>query len=256
MKVITSPLLSDVKGVQHAFFTRHGGVSRGIYESLNAGLGSQDDPADVAENRARCAAHFGADPRYLFTCYQIHSATVRTVSRPWDEERPEADGVVTGVPGLICGALSADCAPVLLADQKARVVASAHAGWGGAIKGVVESAIQAMVRLGADPGAMVCAVGPCIGPESYEVGLEFLDRFVTDDPENARFFRPGVSDQKRLFDLPAYVLERVRRAGVPRAEWVGYDTCADPQFFSNRRALHRGEPDYGRLLSAIMLSAT
>jgi YfiH family protein len=154
----------------------------------------------------------------------------------------------------MCGALSADCAPVLIADPMAQVVASAHAGWGGALKGVVEAAINAMVNLGADPKDMVCAVGPCIGPESYEVGLEFLDRFVGDDPDNERFFRPGVNAEKRMFDLPAYVLRRVRRAGIQRAEWVGYDTCADPQFFSNRRALHRGEPDYGRLLSAIMLA--
>jgi YfiH family protein len=253
MNVVTSPLLAEVAGVRHAFFTRHGGVSRGIYESLNVGLGSKDDPADVAENRTRCAAHFGAGPQSLLTCFQMHSAKALTAARPWGDERPQADAVVTGVAGLVCGALSADCAPVLLADPSARVVAAAHAGWGGALGGIVESAIAAMSRLGARPRHMVCAIGPCIGPASYEVGLEFLDRFVADDPENERFFRPGVAAAKRQFDLPAYVLERVRRAGVPHAEWVGHDTCADPRFFSNRRAMHRGEADYGRLLSAIML---
>jgi hypothetical protein len=253
MNFVTSPLLSEVKGVRHAFFTRHGGVSSGVYESLNVGLGSKDDPADVAENRARCAAHFGVSPEALLTCYQIHSAEVLIADRPWNGARPEADGVVTGVGGLVCGALSADCAPVLLVDPKARIVGAAHAGWGGALKGVVDAAVAAMRQLGADPARMVCAVGPCIAPQSYEVGLEFLDRFVADDRGNARFFHPGASADKRRFDLPAYVLERVLRAGVGRAEWTGHDTYEDPRFYSNRRALHRGEADYGRLLSAIAL---
>ena len=255
MDVVTSPLLSGVGGVRHAFFTRHGGVSAGVYESLNVGSGSKDDPADVAENRRRCAGHFGVGPDALLTCYQIHSAEVVIGDRPWRTERPQADGVATGVSGLVCGALSADCAPVLLADPEAHIVAAAHAGWGGAYKGVVESAIAAMVQLGARVDRMVCAVGPCIGPNSYEVGLEFLDRFVTADPDNGRFFHPGASLEKRQFDLPAYVLERVRRAGVQRAEWTGHDTCSDPRFFSNRRAYLNGEQDYGRLLSAIMLEA-
>lgn len=255
MNVVTSPLLSEVRGVRHAFFTRHGGVSRGVYESLNVGRGSKDDPADVTENRARCAAHLGVGPHALLTCYQIHSREVLIADRPWGDARPEGDGVATGVAGLACGALSADCAPVLIADPEARVVASAHAGWGGALKGVVDSAVAAMVQLGAKPSRMVCAVGPCIGPRSYEVGLEYLDRFVADDPANGRFFHPGAAADKRLFDLPAYVLERVRQAGIDRAEWTGHDTYADPRFFSNRRALHRGEPDYGRELSAIVLDA-
>jgi polyphenol oxidase len=255
MDVVTSPLLSGVRGVRHAFFTRHGGVSNGVYESLNVGLGSNDDPDAVAENRARCGRHFGVEPQALLTCYQIHSAEVVIADRPWRGERPQADGVVTGVAGLVCGALSADCAPVLIADPQARIVASAHAGWGGALKGVVESAIAAMVQLGASLERMVCAVGPCIGPRSYEVGLEFLDRFMADDPANAAYFSPGAGPEKRQFDLPAYVLHRVRRAGVQRAEWTGHDTCSDPRFFSNRRAYHNGEQDYGRLLSAIMLEA-
>ncbi len=253
MKIITSPLLSELKGVRHAFFTRHGGVSRGIYSSLNAGLGSKDDEGDVLENRARCAAEFAVGPQSLITCYQIHSAIAHTVNRPVDGERPQGDAVVTGVPGLICGALAADCAPVLIADPEARVIASAHAGWGGALGGVVEAAVTAMIKLGAQPRRMAAAIGPCIGPNSYEVGLEYLDRFIAADPENDRFFRPGAFAGKRMFDLPAYVLSRLEAAGVPQAEWTGHDTCADEQFFSNRRALHRGEPDYGRLLSGIML---
>lgn len=253
MKVVTSPLLNEVAGIHHAFFTRHGGVSEGIYDSLNVGRGSKDEAADVAENRRRCAAHFGQTSDHLLTCYQIHSADALTADGPWGDARPEGDAVVTATPGLVCGALSADCAPVLIVDPEARIIASAHAGWGGAIKGITDGAIAAMVRLGAQPARMVAAIGPCIGPASYEVGLEFLDRFVAHDGANARFFTLGASADKRMFDLPAYVLSRLEKAGVTRAEWTGHDTCADPDFFSNRRAFKRGEPDYGRLLSAIML---
>jgi YfiH family protein len=255
VKVVTSPLLSSVAGIQHAFFTRHGGVSEGLYESLNVGRGSKDEAADVAENRRRCAEHFGRDADQLLTCYQIHSADALTVDGPWGDQRPEGDAVVTALPGLVCGALSADCAPVLIVDPQARIIASAHAGWGGAIKGVTDSAIAAMVKLGAEPSRMVAAVGPCIGPASYEVGLEFLDRFVADDSANGRFFAPGQTTDKRMFDLPAYVLSRLEKAGVTRAEWTGHDTCVDLDFFSNRRAFKLGQSDYGRLLSAIMLTA-
>jgi hypothetical protein len=253
MNVVTSPLLNDVKGVRHAFFTRHGGVSTGVYESLNVGRGSRDEPDDVAENRRRCAAHFGVGPENLLTCYQIHSANALTADRPWGLERPEGDAVVTGVGGLVCGALSADCAPILIADPEAHVVAAAHAGWKGALGGVVAGAVEAMVRLGADPSRMVAAIGPCIGPASYEVGVEFLDRFTDADADNAQFFRPGATTERRLFDLPAFVLARLQAAGVRTAEWTGHDTLADDRFFSNRRAFLKGEPDYGRLLSAIML---
>jgi YfiH family protein len=253
MKVVTSPLLSSVAGVRHAFFTRHGGISTGVYESLNVGRGSKDEPADVTENRRRCAAHFEAEPQALLTCYQIHSNQVLTADGLWGDLRPEADGVVTQEPGLICGALSADCAPILLADPVAGVVGAAHAGWKGALGGVAEAAVAAMVKLGCEPARMVAAVGPCIGPASYEVGLEFLDRFAAADPANDQFFATGKTSEKRQFDLPAYVLHRLALAGVTRTEWVGIDTCADEDFFSNRRAVLRREPDYGRLLSAIML---
>ena len=254
MNVVTSPLLNDVRGVRHAFFTRHGGVSTGLYDSLNVGRGSNDEADDVAENRRRCAAHFGAGPENLLTCYQIHSPQALTADRPWGLERPEGDAVVTGISGLICGALSADCAPILIADPQAHIVAAAHAGWKGALGGVVASTVEAMVRLGANPDRMIAAVGPCIGPASYEVGLEFLDRFTDAHADNEQFFRPGATTERRLFDLPAFVLARLKAAGVQTAEWTGHDTLTDDRFFSNRRAFIRGEADYGRLLSAIALS--
>lgn len=250
---LTHPLL-DAPGVQHAFFTRQGGVSTGIYGSLNTGQGSGDDPEAVVENRRRCAALFGAEPDHLFTAYQIHSAIVRVVEAPW-AERPEGDGVVTEKPGLVCAALTADCAPVLLADAHARVVGAVHAGWKGALGGVIHSGVAAMQALGAVPERMVAVVGPCIGPDSYEVGADFQERFQHHDPGAERFFRPGAAPDKRMFDLPGFVLWRLKQAGVRQVAWTGHDTCADDgRFFSNRRAFKRGEPDFGRLLSAIALT--
>lgn len=250
-----SPLLSAVPGVRHAFFTRQGGVSTGIYSSLNVGRGSRDEAADVAENRRRAAAWFGAEPRQLLTCYQIHSPTVLVAERAWGDERPEADGVVTTEPGLVCGALAADCAPVLLADPHARVVAAVHAGWRGALAGVVESAVDAMTQEGASPMQITAAIGPCIGPASYEVGEEFLRAFTDKDPAFEAFFSAGATVDKRQFDLPSFVLSRLGAAGVSRCEWIGRDTCAEEAlFYSNRRANHRAEGDYGRLLSAIALT--
>jgi YfiH family protein len=249
--VLTSPLL-DLAGVRHAFFTRQGGVSEGIYASLNVGLGSRDDPDAVHENRRRAAAWFGAAE--ISTAYQIHSAEAVVGQLPWPDGPPEADAVVSATPGVVCGALAADCAPVLLADPEARVVAAAHAGWKGALTGVVAATIAQMEALGARRERLCAAVGPCIGPRSYEVGLEFLERFTAVDLAYEAFFTAGGAAEKRMFDLPAFVLERLRAAGVARCEWIGRDTCADPElFFSNRRAFKQGEPDYGRLLSAIML---
>ncbi len=253
--VLTSPLLSAVPGLRHAFFTRQGGVSTGVYESLNVGVGSKDDPEAVQENRARAAAALGAAPDRLLTCYQIHSALAVVADAPWTA-RPEADAVVSRAPGLMLGALAADCAPVLLADPQARVVAAAHAGWKGALGGVVQAAVDAMTGLGAEPGRILAAVGPCIGPASYEVGVEFLEAFSRDAPGSERFFSPGQAPDRRQFDLPGFVLSRLQAAGVRQAEWIGRDTYAEPDlFFSNRRALHRREADYGRLLSAIVLEA-
>lgn len=251
---LTYPLL-DLPGVRHAFFTRGGGVSTGIYDSLNVGLGSGDEAEAVRENRRRCAAVFGAGEDRLLTAYQVHSAVVHPVRAPWGDDRPEGDGVVTDRPGLICGALTADCAPILLADAGARVVGAVHAGWKGALGGVIESGVAAMRGLGADPARMVAVVGPCIGPDGYEVGADFQDRFEEAHGEAARFFRAGAAPDKRLFDLPGYVLWRLGLAGVAQAAWTGHDTFADEAlFFSNRRAFHRGEPDFGRLLSAISLA--
>ncbi len=252
---LTSRRLQQLPGVRHAFFTRQGGVSTGLYESLNLGRGSKDHPVAVAENRRRAAAAFGVEPGWLLSCFQTHSTLVRVAEGPWGDDRPEGDAIVTTVPGVVCGALTADCAPVLLADPGARVVGCAHAGWKGALDGVVESAVSAMVAAGADRRDITAVVGPCIGPDSYEVGEEFLERFVHHDPGCEHFFRPGGTPDKRLFDLPGFVLWRLEQAGVHDCEWTGHDTCADEaRFFSNRRAFKRGETDYGRLMSAIMLA--
>ena len=252
--VLRSERLAGLRGVRHAFFTRQGGVSTGLYDSLNVGRGSNDDSEAVQENRRRIAAWFEAEPAALMTVYQTHSTTAHVARAPWPQS-PEGDAVVTAIPGLVCSAMAADCAPVLIADAEARVVGAAHAGWRGALGGVVASTVAAMEGLGARRDRMVAAVGPCIGPDSYEVGLEFLDRFVAETPANAHFFRPGARADKRLFDLPGYVLSRLAEAGVTDTEWIGRDTCAEADlFFSNRRAVLRGESDYGRLLSAIMLT--
>jgi YfiH family protein len=250
---LQSPLLAQIAGVRHAFFTRKGGVSQGVYDSLNLGVGSRDDPAAVQENRARAAAFMGVAPPSLLTCYQIHSDLAVSADRQW-AQRPEADAVVTATPDLACSALAADCAPILLADGQARVVAAAHAGWKGALGGIVEAAVAAMEAKGAQRGRIVAAVGPCIAQASYEVGADFQARFTAEAPGSGRFFTPGRAADKRQFDLPGFVLDRLACAGVVRAEWVGRDTCAEEDwFFSNRRGHLRGEADYGRLLSAIAL---
>jgi YfiH family protein len=252
LPVIISPLL-DVPGVRHAFFTRRGGVSQAIYASLNVGLGSNDDQGAVIENRRRCAAHFGAAT--IVTAHQVHSAIALVADGPWPAGPPQADGVVSATPSVVCGALAADCAPILLVDPQARVVAAAHAGWKGALTGVVEATVARMESLGADRSRLRAAVGPCIGPKSYEVGVEFLERFLHVDPAYGAFFSTAAAVEKRMFDLPAFVLARLAAAGVSGAEWVGHDTCAEADdFFSNRRAFKRGEGDYGRLLSAIVLT--
>jgi YfiH family protein len=254
LPLLASPRLAKVAGVRHAFFTRQGGVSEGIYASLNVGRGSGDDPARVDENRRRAAATLGAAQTSLACAYQTHSAKAVVIQAPWTGPPPEGDAVVTSASGLLCGALAADCAPVLIAEPEARIVAAVHAGWRGAFGGVIEAAIGAMAALGASPRRMIAAVGPCIGPASYEVGLEFLARFVAADRAYARFFAPAAQANKRLFDLPGFALARLAAAGVGEAEWIGRDTLAEEElFFSNRRATHRGQSDYGRLLSAISL---
>ncbi|PZN98942.1 MAG: peptidoglycan editing factor PgeF [Alphaproteobacteria bacterium] len=248
---ITHPLL-DKAGIRHGFFTRLGGASTGLYDSLNTGVGSSDDPAAVQENRRRIAAHMGGTPDDLAACYQIHSAVARVAEAGWRGDRPEGDAVVTAVRSPICAILTADCAPVLLADVDAGVVGAAHAGWKGALGGIVHSTVAAMQALGAEPRRIVAVVGPCIAQASYEVGADYQDRFENHDAGSGRFFAPGATSDKRLFDLPGFVLWRLEQAGVGEAAWTGGDTRADEaQFFSNRRAYLAGEPDFGRMMSAI-----
>ena len=248
---ITHPLLTRV-GVRHGFFTRAGGVSDGIYARLNAGVGSKDDPAHVAENRRRVAEWMGGAADDLCGCYQVHSAVARVAESGWAGDRPEGDAVVAGVKGPVLTVLTADCAPVLFADAEAGVIGAAHAGWKGALGGVIHSTVAAMQALGAEPSRIVAVVGPCIAQASYEVGADYQDRFAHHDPGSDRFFHPGATADKRRFDLPGFVLWRLQQAGVGQAVWTGHDTCADKaRFYSNRRAFQRGEADFGRLISVI-----
>jgi len=250
---ITHPLL-DRAGLRHGFFTREGGVSTGLYEGLNTGVGSNDDPAAVAENRRRIAKYLGGVPDDFAACYQIHSAVARVAEAGWKGERPEGDATVTAAPGVICAVLTADCAPILLADAEAGVIGAAHAGWKGALDGVVHSTVAAMQALGAEPRRMVAVVGPCIAQASYEVGADYQERFEHHDPGSGRFFASGLTADKRLFDLPGFVLWRLEQAGVGDAAWTGHDTRTDAErFYSNRRAYLNGEADFGRLMSAISL---
>jgi YfiH family protein len=248
------PSLSALSGIRHAFFTRAGGVSTGIYASLNAGVGSNDVPVNVAENRARMAAAVGAQPSCLLTCYQIHSPEVVTATEPWAADaRPRADAIVTRVAGLAVAVSTADCGPVLFADEHARVIGAAHAGWRGAFTGVLEATLVAMERCGADRANIVAAVGPTISQANYEVGPEFIERFATAGV-HAPFFRPAARAGHALFDLSGYIVARLARAGVRRIEDIGRCTYADPEtFFSYRRSVHRGEADYGRHVNAIAL---
>jgi len=253
---LSSASLSALPAIRHGFFTRQGGVSAGIYESLNCGVGSQDERASVAENRARVAAALGVDAGRLATPYQVHSPDAVIVDEVWlPGEGPKADAVVTRRPGIAVGVGTADCGPILFADAKAGVVGAAHAGWKGALTGVIEATLEAMERLGADRGDVVAALGPTISARAYEVGPEFRERFLDSAASNARFFVPSDRDAHFRFDLPAYIGERMEKAGVGRFENLGHCTYADPaRFFSYRRTTHRGEPDYGRLLHAIALT--
>jgi YfiH family protein len=240
-------------GVAHGFLGRRGGVSDGVHAGLNVGVGSQDDPAVVEENRRR-ARDMVLPGATLVTLYQVHSADAVTVLEPFEERlRPHADALVTDRPGLALGILTADCAPVLFADREAGVVGAAHAGWKGAIGGVTDATLAAMEALGARRERVVAAVGPCIARASYEVDAAFFRRFAEADPENERFFADGRPDHFQ-FDLEAYVAHRLAAAGVRTVEMLGLDTYGDPdRFFSYRRATHRGEPDYGRQIAIIGL---
>lgn len=251
--IVTSSLLSTLPGLHHAFFTREGGVSTGIYESLNGGLGSNDNPAHVAENRRRMAQALNVEPSHFLTAYQVHSPDVVIVTEPWTSERPHADALVTHTPGLAIGITTADCGPVLFADPKARVIGAAHAGWKGAFGGVIEATLRAMETLGAHRTDIRAAIGPLIRQPSYEVGAEFVARFTASDPANARYFIPSSRPDHAMFDLADFIRARLERAGIAAIDDVGLDTYADPRFFSYRRTTHRAEPDYGRNIHALML---
>jgi YfiH family protein len=244
------PIIADALcGVTHGFFTREGGVSGGIYASLNGGPGSGDDAAAVAENRKRIAGCIGAG--HLVSLHQVHSADAVRVTGPWGGDRPRADAMVTDRPGVALAVLTADCAPVLLADAEAGVVGAAHAGWKGALGGVLEAVVEAMAGLGAERDRIVAAIGPAISQRAYEVGPEFVERFLDEDRENARYFAGGQGD-RAMFDLPGYCVARLAAAGVGMAAWTGHCTYSDPgRFYSYRRACHAGEPNYGRLVAAV-----
>jgi YfiH family protein len=243
----------SLAGVAHGFLGRRGGVSTGAMAGLNVGLGSDDDPAAIAENRRLAAAAVLPGGR-LVTLYQVHSADAVTVLTAHDDaDRPHADALVTDRPGLALGILTADCAPVLLADRDAGVVGAAHAGWKGAIGGVTDATIAAMIALGARRDRIVAAIGPCIARASYEVDAGFLRRFADADPANERFFADGRDDHHQ-FDLEAYVAHRLFAAGIARIEALGLDTYADEErFYSYRRATHQGAPSYGRQITIIGL---
>lgn len=258
LQPIRSPLLDKPAGqggtrIAHGFFTRRGGVSDGIYAGLNVGSGSNDVPEKVVENRRRVAESLGVAPDRLVTVHQVHSPDVIHVTAPLPDPRPKADAMVTNVPGIAIGALSADCGPVLFADHEAGVIGSAHAGWRGAFGGVLENTVEAMIGLGARRENIVAVLGPAIGPENYEVGPEFHAEFIGRNPAYTAYFRPSDKPDHKLFDLWTFITDRLAGAGV-QAEALRQCTYADEdQFYSYRRTTHRREPDYGRQIAAIAI---
>lgn len=242
-------------GIRHAFFTRQGGVSTGLYASLNGGIGSADNIVKVDQNRARMATALGVEPHCLVSAFQIHSPQVVVAAEPWPGGlRPRADGIVTRTPKLAIGVTTADCGPVLLAEPEAGVIGAAHAGWRGALAGIIEATVAAMEGLGAAREKIRAALGPMIRQPHYEVGPDLIERFAAEDPAAKPFFAPAVRPGHALFDLAGYVVARLRRAGLDRVEDLAACTYADRElFFSYRRATHRGEADYGRHVNAIAL---
>jgi YfiH family protein len=255
LPTIEAPLLTTAKNVRHAFFTREGGVSGGLYQSLNCGFGSDDEPANVTENRRRVCGALDVQAPALVTPYQVHGTHVAVVEQPWSRDAaPKADGLATCVPGIALGILTADCAPVLFADRDAGVIGACHAGWRGALDGIIDATLAAMTGLGARRPHIYAAIGPCIAQTSYQVGPEFRDRFLAADDANDKFFKADDEERYR-FDLPGFVSERLNRAGIANASWVGLDTCTDDRrLFSYRRSTHKGDADFGRGLSAIVLA--
>jgi hypothetical protein len=254
MTFVASPILAKAKSLRHGFFTRDGGVSSGIYRSLNCGPGSSDDAASVAENRARVLAALGG--KNLMTLYQIHSPTVITVTAPWSREgAPKADGMVTRLKSTALGILTADCAPVLLADPEARVIGAAHAGWKGALGGICRNVVDAMCAIGAKRENIIAAVGPCIAQASYEVGPELYASFRGRSGDFARYFKPSPRPDHFLFDLEGFVVSTLEATGIGPIDALHRDTYGDASsFFSYRRTTHAGEGDYGRQISTIMLT--
>ena len=251
---ITHPLLES-NDIAHGFFTRQGGVSTGVYDSLNCGPGSDDDPAAIQENRRRVGAWLTGKDIAPLTAYQVHSPRAVIVDGPWRGKPPDADAIVTKTAGIVIAALAADCAPMLLADKEAGVIAAAHAGWRGAFAGVVDAAVDAMESIGADRSRIHAVVGPCIAQKSYEVGRDFETQFRAADRDNDQFFKPGISIEKRQFDLAGYVVNRALNLGLADAVAIEADTYSEPDlFFSYRRKQHSGEHDYARLISAICLA--
>lgn len=252
--LIEAPELA-LPGIRHAFFTREGGVSEGIYASLNGGLGSADETSRVAENRRRMADAVGVAPDGLVGLHQVHSAECVVVDGPWPGARPRADAMACATPGLALAIATADCGPVLFADAEARVIGACHAGWRGAFTGVIDATVAGMEALGAARERIVAVLGPTIGRDAYEVGPEFVGRFRHQDPANSRFFQANSPTGHALFDLPGYIMARLASAGIRDAADLGACTYSDPgRFYSYRRATHRREPDYGRLISAISLT--
>jgi YfiH family protein len=250
---LRSPLLDKAAGIRHGFFTRAGGVSEGLYQGLNTGTGSADDQMLVRENRRRVADWMGVTPDRLLTAHQIHSPDAIVVREPFPGERPKADAVVTDRPGIAVGASSADCGPVLFADAEARVVGAAHAGWKGAFTGVLENTIATMESLGARRENIVAVLGPSISAANYEVGPEFVERFVATDAANSRYFEPSSKPDHALFDLNRYTVDRLTAAGVAAEALYRCTYGEEDLFYSYRRATHRAEADYGRHISAIVL---
>ena len=252
--MLCSPLLSAIPGLRHAFFTRDGGASDGIYASLNGGLGSNDDPVSIRENRRRMAGAMGVVPAHLLCAHQVHSPEAVVATGPWQgAARPKADAIVTRAEGLAIGITAADCGPILLVDPNARVIGAAHAGWKGALTGILEATISAMEKLGAERNRIVAAIGPLIRQPSYEVGGEFVERFIEHDADNAMFFIPAQRDGHAMFDLAGFIRMRLENTGVLMIDDLGVDTYSDARFYSYRRSVHRNEPDYGRHVHAIVL---
>ena len=254
---ICHPLLEDPRGrVRHGFFGRTGGVSDGLYRSLNCGYGSRDDPEAVAENRARTARACGLTPEMLCSAYQVHSADALVATAPWSrDEAPRVDAMATATPGLALAILTADCVPVLLADPEAGVIGAAHAGWRGALNGVVEAAVGAMLDLGAQTRDIRAVIGPAIGAASYEVGPEFPAPFLARNPQDEDLFAPAGREGHFLFDITGFVARRLGGLGLAAVGATGGDTCAEAgRFFSYRRSVHQGEPDYGRHISIVALN--